>query len=195
MEAAKALHTITVEMTTGMLVLSTLAIIVLTCQAYFGKGKYGKFWDALDAVALLGASVGTLILILAIVTGYRQWPIEALMNGTIAKNKIFSSYMALAFWGAFVAVRLAAGKTLWDRKGLSAFSIFLGLGGFAYIVFTASIGGTLAGKPSGFEEIARQFVETRQTFTLPTAANILLILLGIAIPLFVYFQSHKKKAS
>jgi hypothetical protein len=195
MEYAKALHTMTVEMTTGMLVLSALAIIVLTCQAYFGEGKYGKYRDALDAVAITGASVGALILILAIVTGYRQWPVEALMNGTIAKNKIFSGYMALAFWGAFVAVRLAAGKALWDRKGLSAFSLILGMGGFAYIVFTASIGGTLAKKPSGFEEIARQFVETRQTFTLPTAANILLVLLGIAIPLIVYLQSRKQKAS
>ena len=195
MEVAKALHTMTVGMTTGMLVLSTMAIIVLTYWAYFGEGKYGKYRGALDAVAIIGASVGALILILAIATGYRQWPIEALMNGTMAKNKIFSGYMALAFWGAFVAVRLAAGKALWDRKGLSAFSMILGLGGFAYIVFTASIGGTLAKKPSGFEEIARRFVETRQTFTLPTAVNILLILLGIAIPLIVYFQSHKKKAS
>ena len=92
-------------------------------------------------------------------------------------------------------LRLAAGKALWDRKGLSAFSLILGLGGFAYIVFTASIGGTLAKKPSGFEEIARRFVETRQTFTLPPAVNILLILLGIAIPLIVYFQTRKKNAS
>ncbi len=195
MEAAKAMHTIAVEMTTGMLVLSTMAIVILACQTCFGEGNYEKYRGALDAVALLGASVGTLILIAAIVTGYRQWPIEAFMNGTIAKNKIFTGYMALAFWGAFVGVRLAAGKGLWDRKDLSALSLVLGLGGFAYIVFTASIGGTLAGKPSGFEEIVRRFVETRETFILPTTVNILLILLGVAIPLIVYFRGNKKKTS
>ncbi len=193
MEAAKALHTILVEMTTGMLVLSTLAIFALTWQVCFSKRTTGKYLDALDGIALFGASIGTVALIFAIITGYRQWPVEALMNGTIAKNKIFTGYMALSFWGAFLAVRLSAGKSLWNRRGLSIFSMFLGFAGFLYIVFTASIGGTLAGKPSGFEEIARTIVETRETFVLPIGVNVMLILLGIAAPLLVYFRFGKKK--
>ena len=192
MEIARALHTITVEMTTGMLVLSFLAVIVLTWQAYFTVGGTAKFHDALDGVALFGSLIGTLILILAIVTGYGQWPVEAFMNGSLAKNKIFSGYMALAFWVGFVAVRLAAGKLLWSRKGLSLFSMFLALGGFLYIVFTASIGGTLAGKPSGFEEISRVFVETRKTFVLPLGLSILLIIIAVAAPVFVYFRTDKR---
>lgn len=193
MEAEKALHTILVEMTTGMLVLSTLAIFALTWQVCFSKRTTGKYLDALDGVALFGASIGTVALIFAIITGYRQWPVEALMNGTLAKNKIFTGYMALGFWGAFLTVRLSASKSLWNRKGLSIFSMFLGFAGFLYIVFTASIGGTLAGKPSGFEEIARTIVETRETFVLPIGVNVMLILLGIAAPLLVYFRFSKKK--
>ncbi len=194
MEVAKALHTITVEMTTGMLILSFLAVVVLTWQAYFTVEGIAKFHDALDGVALFGSLIGTLILIPAIATGYGQWPVEAFMNGTLAKNKIFSGYMALAFWVGFVAVRLAAGKLLWSRKGLSLVSLFLALGGFVYIVFTASIGGTLAGKPSGFEEITRVIVETRKTFVLPTTVNIALIIMGLASPLILYFLfSNKRK--
>lgn len=193
MEAAKALHTILVEMTTGMLVLSTLAIFALTWQVCFSKRTTGKYLDALDGIALFGASIGTVALIFAIITGYRQWPVEALMNGTIAKNKIFTGYMALGFWSAFLAVRLSAGKSLWNRRSLSIFSMFLGFAGFLYIVFTASIGGTLAGKPSGFEEVARTIVETRETFVLPIGVNVMLILLGIAAPLLVYFRFGKKK--
>ncbi|MCZ6547969.1 MAG: hypothetical protein O6837_07625 [Deltaproteobacteria bacterium] len=193
MEAEKALHTILVEMTTGMLVLSTLAIFALTWQVCFSKRTTGKYLDALDGVALFGASIGTVALIFAIITGYRQWPVEALMNGTLAKNKIFTGYMALGFWGAFLTVRLSASKSLWNRKGLSIFSMFLGFAGFLYIVFTASIGGTLAGKPSGFEELARTIVETRETFVLPIGVNVMLILLGIAAPLLVYFRFSKKK--
>ena len=194
METAKALHTITVEMTTGMLALSALAIFVLTWQAYVSGGTSGKYHDAFDGVALFGALVGTAILVPAIITGYSQWPVEAFLNGTIAKNKIFAGYMALAFWVGFLAVRLAAGKLLWQRKGLSLFAMLLGIGGFVCIVFTASIGGTLAGKPSGFEEIARVFVETRETFVLPTGVNIALIIMGLAAPLVVYFRfSNKRK--
>lgn len=192
METAKALHTITVEMTTGMLVLSTLAILILTWQACFSGETTGKYREAFDGIALFGALIGTVLLILAIVTGYRQWPIEAFMSGTIAKNKIFAGYMALAFWGAFLAVRLSAGKPLWNRKGLSLLSMFLALGGFLSIVFTASIGGTLAGKPSGFEEVARVFVETRETFVLPLGLNILLIVIAVTVPVFAFFWSDKR---
>jgi len=193
MEATKALHTIIVEMTTGMLVLTTLAIFALTWQVCFSGRTTGKYLDALDGVVLFGASIGTLALVFAIITGYRQWPVEAFMTGTIAKNKIFTSYMALGFWTAFLAVRLSAGKALWSRKGLSIFSMILGLGGFLNIIFTASIGGTLAGKPSGFEELVRVIVETRETFVLPIGVNILLILLGIAAPVLVYFRSSKRR--
>jgi len=108
------------------------------------------------------------------------------MSGTIAKNKIFAGYMALAFWGAFLAIGLSAGKPLWNRKGLSLLSMFLALGGGVLsIVFTASIGGTLAGKPSGFEEVARVFIETRETLVLPLGLNILLIVIAVVIPVLV----------
>ncbi len=72
METAKALHTISVEMTTGMLVLSTLAILVLTWQACFSGQTTGKYREAFDGIALFGALTGTVLLILAIVTGYSQ---------------------------------------------------------------------------------------------------------------------------
>ncbi|HUF93031.1 MAG TPA: hypothetical protein VMR23_11680, partial [Candidatus Limnocylindria bacterium] len=68
------------------------------------------------------------------------------------------------------------------------------LGGAAFLVFTASIGGTLAHKPSGFEEIARLVVETRGTFTLPAAAAWTLIALGVAAPVLALWRRRRRAA-
>ena len=67
----------------------------------------------------------------------------------------------------------------------------MGLGGFAFLIFTASIGGDLAGKPSGFEQLARAVVETRRTFGFPIGVSVLLILVGIGLPLVAFIGSKK----
>lgn len=188
MERAKALHTIMVEMTTGMLVLAALAIIFLTAITLLGGGRWRKFVDAADAVALWGTIIGTPMILLAVLSGFRQWPLEAFLHSVIARNKIFTSLVALGFWAAFLALRLAAGRGLWERKGLAVWAFLVAIGGAAFLVFTASIGGALARKPSGFEEIARTVVETRATFTLPAAAAWTLIALGVAAPVVAVWR-------
>lgn len=192
MERAKAIHTIMVEMTTGMLVLATLATLILAWIVFFGGERYRRLGDAADAVALFGAGIGTPMILLAILSGFRQWPLEAFLHGAIVQNKIFTSLIALAFWAGFLFVRLASGRRIWERKGLALYALILGLGGFAFLVFTASIGGALARKPSGFEELVRTFVETRQTFYLPAAFNLLLIVAGVALPLVALFRLIKR---
>lgn len=192
MERAKAIHTIMVEMTTGMLVLATLATLILAWIAFFGDERHQRLRDTADPVALFGAAIGTPMILLAILSGFRQWPLEAFLHGAIVQNKIFTALIALCFWGAFLFLRLTAGKRLWERRGPTLYALILSLGGFAFLVFTASIGGALARKPSGFEELVRVFVETRRTFLLPVAANVLLVAAGVALPLIAFFWSRKK---
>lgn len=192
MERAKAIHTIMVEMTTGMLVLASLATIILAWITFFGTERNRRLVDAADSVALFGSAIGTPMILLAILSGFRQWPFESFLHGAIVQNKILTSLIALCFWGAFLFLRLAAGKRLWERRGSSLYALILALGGFVYLVFTASIGGALARKPSGFEEIVRIFIETRATFVLPVAANLLLIVVGIGLPLLAFLRARKR---
>jgi hypothetical protein len=182
MERARALHTMTVEMTTGMLVLAALAVVVLTWLAVSRRSQ-SRLAGTADAVALWGALIGTPMIALAILSGFRQWPLEAFMDSVIARNKILTALVALGFWGAFLCLRFAAGRRLWSDRGLAVFALVLAAGGGAFLVFTASIGGTLAHKPSGFEELARAVVETRRTFVLPPAGVVSLIVLGLLVPL------------
>ncbi len=192
MDRAQAFHTIMVEMTTGMLVLATLAILVRIWVGIVAGDRYQRLGEYADSTALFGAAVGVPMIALAVITGFQQWPLEAFLNSVIARNKIFTAIVSLGFWAAFLAVRLAAGRRLWESKPLALYALVMGLGGFAYLIFTASIGGDLAGKPSGFEQLARAVVETRRTFVFPVGVSVLLILAGIGLPLVAFIWSKRR---
>ncbi len=192
MDRARAIHTIVVEMTTGMLVLVTMATVILAFVAFVGRERHARLADAADAVVLFGAAIGTPMILFSIVSGFRQWPLEAFLHGAIVQNKIFASFMAFSFWTGFLLLRLFSGKRVWAQPGLAIWGVALALGGFVFLVFTASIGGALAQKPSGFEELVRTFVETRRTFILPVSTSVLLIAAGVVLPV-IALLSYKKK--
>lgn len=192
MERAKAIHTIIVEMTTGMLVLATLAVVILAWITLFGGERQRRLREASDAVVLFGTTIGVPMLFLAMFSGFQQWPFEAFLHGAIVQNKILTSTIALCFWGTLLFFRLSGGRRVWERKVPALYGLVLALGGFAFLVFTASIGGSLASKPSGFEEIVRTLVETRQTFVLPMTANIALLSVGVLLPIAVFLRGRRK---
>lgn len=180
MVAWEAFHAITVGLTTGMLALVLFAVLV---KLYAGARpeRDRRLGAYADGAAILGASVGLVFLLGALVTGFAQWPWEAYLHSPIGKNKILTALVALMFWVGFLFLRWRAGDGLWQDRRLVALYTFLAFGGFVYIVFTNSIGGHIAGKPSGFERLVMAVgIETRQTFTLPEWMSGLLILLGLA---------------
>ena len=180
MAAWDAFHAITAGLSTGMLALALFAVLV-KLYADARPQRNERLSTYADGAAIFGASVGVLFLLSALVTGFAQWPMEAYLYSPIAKNKIFTALVALMFWVGFLLLRWRAGDRLWRDRRLVALYLFLALGGFAYIVFTNSIGGHIAGKPSGFERLVMAVgIETRRTFTLPEWLSGLLILLGLA---------------
>lgn len=65
---------------------------------------------------------------------------------------------------------------------MTVYVTLLALSGFAFGMITNSIGGDVAGNPSGFENIVEILgVETRYTFYLPTWLNLAIIVGGIAL--------------
>lgn len=180
MAAQQAFHAITVGLTTGMLALALFAVLV-KLYADARPQRNERLSTYADGAAIFGASVGLVFLLGALITGFAQWPVEAYLNSPIVKNKIFTAFVALVFWVGFLLLRWQAGEGLWRDRRLVALYTFLALGGFAYIVFTNSIGGHIAGKPSGFERLVMALgIETRRTFTLPLWASVSLMVVGAA---------------
>ncbi len=180
MAAREAFHAITVGLTTGMLALAFFAVLV-KLYADARPQRNERLRTYADGAAIFGASVGLVFMLGALVTGFAQWPMEAYLHSPIVKNKIFTALVALMFWVGFLLLRWRAGEGLWRDRRLVALYVLLAIGGFVYIVFTNSIGGHIAGKPSGFERLVMAVgIETRRTFTLPEWVSGLLILLGLA---------------
>jgi len=180
MAAREAFHAITVGLTTGMLALAFFAVLV-KLYADARPQRNERLRTYADGAAIFGASVGLVFMLGALVTGFAQWPMEAYLHSPIVKNKIFTALVALMFWVGFLLLRWRAGEGLWRDRRLVALYVLLAIGGFVYIVFTNSIGGHIAGKPSGFERLVMAIgIETRRTFTLPEWVSGLLILLGLA---------------
>jgi hypothetical protein len=174
-------HAIFVGITTGMLV---FAFIALAYRVWFSRPRGGAAqaaWDAADSVALYAALAGTAILALAIASGFVLRPLEAFLNSPITKNKILTAMLAIACWASFLAIRIKSGPMLW-RQGFTAHMAFIfAAAGFIFLVTTNSIGGDIAGIPSGYEQMAQAIgFRTRHATYFPTWINVVLWLVGIA---------------
>jgi hypothetical protein len=175
-------HAMYVGLTTGTLVLAFLA---LTYRVWYApRGRLGQaIWDAADAVALYAALLGFVTLVLAMLSGLALRPMEAFLSSPITKNKILLAMLATVCWGSFLAIRLKAGPRLWDlqRGFISHYAYVMALAGFLYLISTNSIGGEIAGIPSGYERIAEAVgYRTRHAFYFPTLLNVVLLLGGAA---------------
>lgn len=174
-------HAILVALTTGTLVLSFLA---LSYRVWIRPRKPGggAVWCSTDVVALYSAVFGTVMLFLAAGSGLMLRPMEALLNSPITKNKILSTVLAFVCWSSFLVLRLKVGPRLWELRGLVRhYAYVMALAGLVFVITTNSIGGDLAGIPSGYEQIAQAIgFRTRFALYFPTAMNVLLWVVGVA---------------
>jgi hypothetical protein len=174
-------HAMFVGLATGTLV---LAFVALAYRVWFPRPRHvvlGTVWAAADAVALYAAIVGVAALAASAASGFGLRPLEALLNSPITKNKILLAALSLVAWCSYLAIRLKAGPKLWERPFAGHYALVMALMGFLFLISTNSIGGDIAGIPSGYERIAQTLgFRTRHAFYFPTWINVLVLLLGLA---------------
>jgi hypothetical protein len=173
-------HAIFVSLTTGMLVLSFVA---LSFRFWFRPQHpvARSAWEAADGIAFYAAIFGTLALLVATLTGFGLRPVEAFLTSPITKNKILTVALTIACWTAFLAIRGKGGPQVWNRGFTAHFGYVAALAGSVFLMTTNSIGGDLGGIPSGYEKIAQALgFHTRYAFYVPTAMNVIFWIIGIA---------------
>jgi hypothetical protein len=164
-----AFHIIATALLTGAFALAVFFLLVRGVAARSGTPWQRDMAPYADFGLLVSAAVGFLIALGGLVTGVGLWPMEAVLNSPLLKNKLTTVTMLVLIWGMFLFLRMTRGPDLWNRPVLASFASVLVIGGFFMNVLANSIGGDVAGNASGFEEIVRLFgIETRHTFYLPT---------------------------
>lgn len=176
-----AYHTIAVGLVTGLFFFAVLAILARATLRFLGKDDHPIATYA-DRAAVGAVAIGLVLAVVGLVTGFLQWPLEATLRSALMKNKILAAFLMVAFWGMFLGVRWLRGPGLWKSKVMTVYATLLAVSGFVFGMITSSIGGDVAGNPTGFENIVRILgVETRYTFYLPTWLNVAIIAGGVIL--------------
>jgi hypothetical protein len=188
-----AFHIITVSLVTGVLFFATIAVLVRTWLALRRAPADHPLARSADLGGYAATAIGFILALAAILTGFLLWPLDAVLNSALMKNKILTAVLLVAFWGMFLLVRFRRGPAMWDNPAMAVYAALLAVSGFFFGMLTSSIGGDVAGNPSGFENIVQAFgVETRYTFYLPTWLNIAIIGAG-ALALVLGVVAHQRE--
>ena len=180
-----AYHSILVHLATGPLIFAFLAA---SFRFWFRepKGFLSLVWRACDVIVLYTVLFGMIIMVLTYITGLMLHPLEAFLNSPIAKNKIAIATLSIVFWGVWLVLRYRTGPDLWDVRGFAGHYAYLMIfAGAMFLVAINSIGGDIAGRPSGYEEFAMSLgFRTRHALYFPTWMNVGLWISGALGVLF-----------
>jgi hypothetical protein len=182
MLANPAYHAIVVSLASGLLVFAFLAI---TLRAFVLPGDHNlpaRLSLNAETVALWAAAAGLAFFVLAMVLGFALRPLEAFMNSPISKNKILASVIAMSFWGSFLVIKGLCRECVWTEPVLKSAYWLAAFGGVLFLLVVNSVGGSIAGIPSGFEQIVAALgIPTRQTYYLPIWGIWLLLIGSITV--------------
>jgi len=173
-----AFHAMATALLSGAFFLAVIFLLVRLWARGNRDERRAQVGHYADYGLYLAVAVGWLFSLAAVVTGFLIWPLEAVLNSPIIKNKLTIVLMLVVIWGAFLYVRWQVGNRLWQNPLLTLFASLSVLVGFFFNLLANSIGGDAAGNASGFEQIVRIVgIETRMTFYIPTWTIVVLALL------------------
>ncbi len=183
-----AFHSIIVHVLTGALAFGTFAAVGLFLVRFPVGARFRHLAPAADMAALWAIWIGTVVSVGGMVSGFAIHSLEASINSPVIRNKISAGLLLILTYGLYLFLRHRLGPRIWNNDWLAAFAAFLTVAGLHWNVVTNSIGGDVAGVPSGYESIVRlSGVETRFTYYLPTwtliaiaAVSVALLALGLA---------------
>lgn len=179
-----AFHSIVVHVLTGTLMFGTFAAVGLFALRFGVLARFRYLAPAADQAALFAIWIGTVVSVAGMVTGFAIHSLESSLNSPVIRNKISSGILLIVTYGLFLYLRHRIGSRIWNNDLMAGFAAFLTVAGMHWNIVTNSIGGTVAGVPSGYEYIVRfSGVETRFTYYLPTW--VLLVMAAIAIGMLV----------
>ncbi|MCI2429936.1 hypothetical protein LM602_01380 [Candidatus Acetothermia bacterium] len=183
-----AWHTITAELSVGMLTLAFLSVLIKLLGVWIRSEHpawRGLAWLA-EPTAYLAAVGGLLSLSAGFFTGFAYtWPIEVLLTSSVVLNKTALSGFSLTFWLIFVLMRSFYGRELWKQAKLRRLYVTLAVGGFVSLALIGSTGGHLAGKRSALDALLYHLgIHTHALFILPRPViYALLAVIGVSLAL------------
>jgi hypothetical protein len=153
MVGMEALHSLTAELHGGFLTLAAVCII-LTALAqivmHFKDSMPKSFVSAamrargyLEATGYVAAIAGVFALLLSAFTGSQTWPLDALMDNAVVRNKIVLTAFATTMWAGVAVIRWRFGRSLWTCPPMAASYTILAIVAMGVTATAGSLGAHL----------------------------------------------------
>ena len=187
----RVIHSITIEMCTGFLLLAGTAVAVKVTSDWWLRNLRGRS-QRLDRWALSASRfaepasyfaliAGVIATFLSMITGSMAWPFETLVQSETVHNKILITATSQTIFLGAVLLRARYRFEIWMTRGTGAFYALLILTGDALMVLQNSVAGHLAGKGSLLDDLLHSInIDTHPMWVFPVWASLLIL---IAFPL------------
>lgn len=148
------------------------AFLFILVRAFSDGPLARRLETAIAPLLYLGVLAG----VVAWVLGLLSWPYSALTASPLGRNHMLMASWTLAYWFVLAVLVWRLGPALWSGAARWAMLVF-GFVGVALLMITGTLGGSLAGDPSGFGDLVRLAGwEVYTTFYVPDAILWLVIL-------------------
>ncbi|MFA5897401.1 MAG: hypothetical protein WC985_10970 [Thermoplasmata archaeon] len=199
----RVIHSITIEMCTGFLLLAGTAVAVKVVSDWWLRNLRGhvnrfdkwalaasRFAEPASYFALIA---GVLAAFLSMVTGSLAWPADQLWASETVHNKILVTSTSQTLFLGAVLLRARYRFEIWMTRGTGGFYALLVLTGDGLMVLQNSIAGHLAGKGSLMDDfLATMSIDTHPMWVFPAWASIVIML---AFPLAALLVGLRLRAS
>jgi len=187
----RVIHSITIEMCTGFLLLAGAAVFVKVVADWWSRNLRGRV-TRLDKWALAASRfaepasyfaliAGVIATFASMVTGSLAWPADQLGASETVRNKILITSTSQTLFIGAVILRGRYRFEIWMTRGTGGFYAGLVLTGDALMVLQNSIAGHLAGKGSLLDEFLHLMnIDTHPMWAFPVWAS---IAIAVAFPL------------
>jgi len=184
----RVIHSITIEMCTGFLILAGTAVFVKVASDWWLRHLRGRqarldrwalaasrFAEPASYFALIAGVIATFI---SMVTGMLAWPVDQLWASETVHNKILVTSVSQTMFIGAVILRARYRFEIWMTRGTGSFYALLILSGDALMTLQNSIAGHLAGKGSLLDDVLHSVgIDTHPMWTFPVWASVLIAIL------------------
>ncbi len=182
----RVVHSITIEMCTGFLLLGGSAIIAkLVADFWLHRlhGRVARFdhWAAsvsryAEPASYFALVAGVLATFLSMVTGSLAWPADELIASPTVHNKILLTATSQALFIGAVIIRTKYKFELWLARSAGTFYSLLVITGVALMTLQNSVAGHLAGKGSLLDDTLHLLeINTHPMWMFPTWASLVIL--------------------
>ena len=183
----RVIHSITIEMCTGFLLLAGTAVVAKLATDWWlrnlrNKVKRFDHWAlaisrVADPAAYFALVAGVIATFVSMGTGMTAWPVSQLMASETVHNKILVTSVSQTFFIGAILLRSRYKFEIWFTRGTSlAYALFV-LTGAGLMTLQNSIAGHLAGKGSLIDDLLHILaIDTHPMWVLPPWASVLLLL-------------------